>query len=146
MNLINLFNTYIIKYININDNYISRKATEEEYFIAYLNFTSNCSYYSRFKYYNERTKHYITGKNLNKKVNKWNNLGIISDIYNDTTNSYCESRSQSTIKDLYEDTLFVPNKLCIKSEVGRCVYYKSKRGIKIDAIVDSIGAPINFYV
>jgi hypothetical protein len=67
-NLINLFNKYIKKYINIDNNYISRKATEEEYFISYLNFTSNCSYYSRFKFYNERTKQYITGKTLNKKL------------------------------------------------------------------------------
>ena len=74
--LINLFNLESQKRLNINDKYASRKATEEEYFIAYLYFISNSSYYSRFKYYNERTKHHITGKTLNNKVNKWNNSKI----------------------------------------------------------------------
>ena len=130
--LIDLFNFELKKKININNNYISRKATEEEYFIAYLNFISNCSYYSRFKYYNERTNHYINGKTLNNKVNMWNNLGIFENIFNNTSSIYCESRNQNNFKYLSEDTLFVPNKLCNEKEVGRCVYYKSKNGIKID--------------
>ena len=46
--LIDLFNFELRKKLKINDNYISRKATEEEYFIAYLHFSSNCCYYSKF--------------------------------------------------------------------------------------------------
>lgn len=144
--LIDLFNFELKKKININNNYISRKATEEEYFIAYLNFISNCCYYSRFKYYNERTNHYITGKTLNNKVNMWNNLGIFENIFNKTSNIYCESGNQNNFKYLSEDTLFVPNKLCNEKEVGRCVYYKSKNGIKIDSVVDIVGAPIDISI
>jgi hypothetical protein len=33
--------------------------------------------------------------------------------------------------------------LCNKKDVGRCVYYKSKNGIKIDFIVDTVGAPLD---
>ena len=143
---IDLFNFELHKKLNINDEYISRKATEEEYFIAYLYFISNCSYYSRFKYYNERTNFYITGKNLNNKINKWNKLKIFENIFNDTSNIYCESRDRSNFKYLSEDTLFVPNRMCNKSEVGRCVYYKSKNGIKIDVIVDVSGAPLDISI
>jgi len=141
--LIDLFNFEISKKIKFCDNYISRKATEEEYFIAYLNFTSNCSYYSRFKFYNERTKSYITGKTLNNKFNKWVSSGVFENIFKNTSNIYCESRNRSNFKHLSEDTLFVPNRLCSKHDIGRCVYYKSKNGIKIDAIVDTEGVPID---
>lgn len=144
--LINLFNFELRKHLNINDKYISRKATEEEYFIAYLNFLSNCSYYSRFKYYNERTNHYITGKTLNNKVNMWNNLGIFQNIFNNMSDIYYKSRNQKEFKYLSEDTLFVPNRLCNKNDVGRCVYYKSKNGLKIDSIVDVNGVPLDISI
>ena len=144
--LIDLFNFELRKKLNINDNYISRKATEEEYFIAYLYFSSNCSYYSRFKYYNERTSSYIKGKTLNNKMNKWNSLGIFENIFNNTSYIYCDSRDRSELKYLSEDTLFVPNRMCNKNEVGRCVYYKSKNGIKIDSIVDVSGAPLDISI
>ena len=144
--LINLFNLELNKKLNINNNYISRKATEEEYFIAYLDFISNSSYFSRFKYFNERTKHYITGKTLNNKVNMWINLDIFKNIFNSTSNNYCESRNQSEFKYLSEDTLFVPNRMCNKNDIGRCVYYKSKNGLKIDTIVDINGTPLDISV
>lgn len=144
--LINLFNLELQKKIHINNNYISRKATEDEYFIAYLNFMSNCTYYSRFKYYNERTKQYITGKTLNNKVIKWNKLGIFENIFCNTSNIYIESRNRCKLKYISEDTLFVPNRMCNKKEVGRCVYYKSKNGLKIDFAVDVEGSPLDISI
>jgi hypothetical protein len=57
-----------------------------------------------------------------------------------------DSRNQSELKYLSEDTLFVPNRMCNKNEVGRCVYYKSKNGIKIDSIVDINGAPLDISI
>ena len=144
--LIDLFNFELRKKLKINDNYISRKATEEEYFIAYLHFSSNCCYYSKFKYYNERTNSYIKGKTLNNKINKWNRLGIFENIFNNTSNIYCDSRDRSELKYLSEDTLFIPNRMCNKNEVGRCVYYKSKNGFKIDSIVDASGAPLDISI
>jgi hypothetical protein len=44
------------------------------------------------------------------------------------------------------DTLFVPNRFCSKKSIGRCVYYKSKFGIKINFIVDSLGTPIDISI
>ncbi len=65
--IIELFKIIFKEKLNIKDNSISRIATEEEYFKAFLIFKSNSIYYSKFKYYNERTKNYITGKYLNQK-------------------------------------------------------------------------------
>jgi hypothetical protein len=33
--------------------------------------------------------------------------------------------------------------MCNKNEVGRCIYYKSKNGIKIDSIFVVSGAPLD---
>ena len=36
--------------------------------------------------------------------------------------------------------------MCNKREVGRCVYYKSKNGLKIDSVVDTEGVPLDISV
>ena len=144
--IIKLFKIISKEKLNINDNSISRKATEEEYFRAYLIFKSNSIYYSKFKYYNERTKTYITGKYLNEKYNNWVSKGIIEEIYNISNSIYLDSKNPSVFKKISVDTLFVPNRFTPKKEIGRCVYYKSKYGAKINAFVDTLGSPIDLFV
>jgi len=146
MKMVELFNIEIEKKIKIHNNYCSRKATEEEYFVAYLHFLSNSTYYSRFKYLNERTQKNISGKTLNNKVNKWISLGIFKNIFNSISNAYCVNIQPETLKYISGDTLFVPNRICNKKEVGMCVYYKSKYGIKINTTVDTLGTPIDISI
>lgn len=143
---IELFKILSKEKLNINDSSISRKATEEEYFRAYLYFKSNCIYYSKFKYYNERTKTYIRGKYLNEKYNIWVSKGILEEIYNISNNIYLDSKNPSVFKKISVDTLFVPNRFAPKKNIGRCVYYKSKYGVKINAFVDTLGSPIDLHV
>ena len=144
--IIKLFKIISKEKLNIKDNSFSRKATEEEYFKAYLYFKSNCIYYSKFKYYNERTKTYITGKYLNQKYNNWVSSGILEEIYNVSNNTYLESKHPSVFKNISVDTLFVPNRFIPKKKIGRCVYYKSKYGAKINSFTDTLGSPIDLYV
>jgi len=144
--LIELFNIKISRKINCNNMYKSRKASEEEYFYSYLIFLSNSVSFSRYVYYNERTKEYINGKYLNEKVNYWIKLNIFNEIYYDLVNFYTTSRHPHVLKNLSVDTIFVPNRFCSRKDTGRCVYYKSKFGLKINFVVDSDGTPIDISV
>jgi hypothetical protein len=144
--LIEIFSKKIRNKIKFNDEWKSRKATEEEYFYAYLIFMSNSVTFTRFKFYNERTSKYITGKYLNEKVNYWIELNIFNEIYLDLIEIYKLSVHPSVFKYLSVDTLFVPNRFCSRKDSGRCVYYKSKFGLKINFIVDILGTPINISI
>ena len=144
--IIKLFNKILKEKLNYNDNCISRKATEEEYFRAYLIFKSNSIYYSRFKFYNERTQKYITGKYLSEKYNSWVSKGIIEKLYNIINNEYIESKHPSIFKNISIDTSFIPNRIAPKKDTGMSVYYKSKYGLKINTAIDTLGAPIDISI
>ena len=103
--LITLFSEKIRNKIKINDKWKSRKATEEEYFYAYLIFfLSNSITFSRFKFYNERTNSYIYGKYLNQKFNKWIELNIFNEIYLDLIKIYKLTVHPGIFKYLSVDT------------------------------------------
>ena len=138
--LILLFNNTIAKIKTTYNNHISRKLKEEDYFKTYLNFLNNSIYFSRYETTVNNIK--ITGKYLNEKVNYWNNNKIFELMYTSVITNYIKNTNKNNFKYLSIDSQFIINKQMFKNKVGRNVQYKSKYGLRVSAIVDTIGIPI----
>jgi hypothetical protein len=135
INIIDIFNYVAPKLYNFNNNYISRKYTEAEYFQEIINFLRNSVYWQR---YNGR----INGKVLNNKHNFYTSINLYNKIYEYILDLYFRKCKTRKLKYQSVDSSFIPNKFGCNN-IGRNKYYRNKRGIKIYSIVDSYGIPIS---
>lgn len=120
-----------------DDNYISRKAKEIEYFKEIVNIMySNCywrRYTGRFK-----------GNYLNKKHLEYTKKGFYNELYIKILQKYINLNGYYIFKFISTDTCFIPNKYC--SNLGRNTFYKGKKGLKISSINDANGIPLSLLV
>lgn len=86
----------------------------------------------------------IDGRVLNNKHNEWCKLGVYDALYEAVKEEYLES-NECNSKCRSIDSSFVPNKNGTES-LGRCKPYKNKRGVKVTAIVDSVGVPLFLHI
>ena len=120
---------------------ISRKLSESDYFLAYLNFIHNSFHYCRYSMIvsNNMTINnvLIKGKYLNEKVNKWARVGIFSKMYDICRTKYKKISDKS--KHFYIDGHVTTNKYGHVKQLGRCIQYKSKYGLNLQFIDDDNG-------
>lgn len=132
INFINEFQKIISDHYN--DNYISRKYKEIDYFkeIVYvLNSHIYWSNYSgKFKY-----------KVLYNKHIEYIKKGFYNTLFNNIFNKYISTQTYFIYKYQSTDTSFIPNKLA--KNLPRNKYYNNKKGIKISTIVDTNGIPLS---
>jgi len=88
---------------------------------------------------------------LNNKHNEFVKLGVYDEANNVVLNHYFEKYKSLKLKFQSVDSLFVKNKTCImksalNKNLGRNVFYKGKRGLRISTIVDSMGIPFSFFI
>ena len=141
--IVDIFNKTIKSIKSIQDTHIRRKIKEKDYFLTYLNFLHNSTYYSRFSYIiNDKL---INGKYLNEKLNFWNKHKIFEKMYTTIITEYIKNTNKNNFKYLSIDSQFVINKQMLKKNVGRNVQYKSKNGLRISAIVDINGKKLKIY-
>ncbi len=63
-------------------------------------------------------------------------------MYTSIITNYIKNTNKNNFKYLSIDSQFIINKQMFKNKVGRNVQYKSKYGLRVSAIVDTIGIPI----
>ena len=63
-------------------------------------------------------------------------------MYTSVITNYIKNTNKNNFKYLSIDSQFIINKQMFKNKVGRNVQYKSKYGLRVSAIVDTIGIPI----
>lgn len=120
-----------------DDSYKTRKRKEIEYIKEIINLLYSCPCWSR---YNGK----IDGKYLNKKHLEYINKGIYNEFYKVILTKYIKVNKYDIFKFISTDTCFIYNKYCKK--LSRNKYYKSKRGLKISAIVDATGIPLSLII
>jgi hypothetical protein len=133
LDIIKIFKTIIKD--EFDDNYHTRKYTEEKYFQEIITFLRNETYWNRHN-------GDITGKVLNNKHNSYIKKGIYEKIYKYILNVYMSHNKTKKLKYQSTDTSFICNRQGYGVNVSRNKFYKGKRGIKICSIVDSNGVAI----
>ncbi len=63
-------------------------------------------------------------------------------MYTSIITNYIKNTNKNNFKYLSIDSQFIINKQMFKNKVGRNIQYKSKYGLRVSAIVDTIGIPI----
>lgn len=82
----------------------------------------------------------IPGKQVHKKFMEYSNNKLIDEFFQLSVKDYMIYHNH-LIKTISVDSSTNFNKQCIEIEKGNS-YYKNKKGIKVSAIVDSIGSPL----
>jgi transposase len=133
------FLTIFSKIVNkfYDNKYHTRKHSEITYFSEILNLLYTCPYWNR---YNGK----ISGKYLNKKHNEYIKNGIYNSLYSEVLKEYIRCKKHDIFKYISTDTSFIVNKYCTK--LKRNKFYKSKKGLKVSAIVDAKGIPLSLIV
>ena len=144
INLVQIISDIYRKTVNKNTKYIhNQKYSIEDYVTEIIQFLNNETYW---------TRHIgkINGKLLNSKHNEFVKHNIYELAYQHILNLHLQRNKISKLKYCSTDVLFIKNKGIIfhglnesNKKLGRCKYYKNKRGIKVSVIVDSFGIPIN---
>lgn len=123
---------YSIKYPPKRSNY---KYTDKLYIACILHITLNNSSWSSFI-------GPIEGKQVHKRFREYCKYNLFQKLFNKLVKTYLED---SEIDFLLTDTTNVFNKLSIECSKGN-PYYKNKKVIKVSAITDSTGIPLNVSV
>lgn len=86
----------------------------------------------------------IDGRVLNNKHNYYVKIGVYEKLYELNLDTYLKNNLKET-KVLSLDSTFIPNKNGTE-KIGRNVFYKNKKGIKLTSIVDSKGIPLKIKI
>lgn len=87
----------------------------------------------------------INGRTLNNKHNYYVKIGVYDKLYRTNINRYIDNNNKKNIKVLSMDSTFINNKNGTE-KLGRNIYYKNKKGIKVTSIVDKKGIPLNIHL
>ena len=82
----------------------------------------------------------IDGRVLNNKHNYYEKIGVYQQLYEVNLKKYIK-KNKKELNILSMDSTFIQNKNG-KEKIGRNVFYKNKKGIKVTTIVDTKGVPI----
>jgi len=86
----------------------------------------------------------IDGRVLNNKHNYFVKIGLYEKLYEYNLEKYLKNNKKES-KILSMDSTFIQNKNGIE-KIGRNVFYKNKKGIKITTIVDNKGIPLKMRI
>ena len=87
----------------------------------------------------------INGRILNNKHNEFVKLGIYDKLYEECLKKYLKKNKTAKLKYQSIDSTFIKNEYGIEGQ-GRNKLYKSKKGVKLSAIVDSNGIPLGISI
>lgn len=137
--------SYYDKYKN-NNGSIKKHSLQERY-LSLLQFTYNCSYWSRFNKNPDTNKWHtncMTGKYLNEIHLFLVKFNFYRSLYIHILNIYLKITNYETLKNISIDSCFIRN---IQGyNLSRNPAYNNKPGLKVHALVDSNRVPISFLV